>query len=208
MLITIPSFDPGATIPDQYAYCKPNQFAYCNPDPKTHMAFSDNKNPAVQWSDVPQQTKSLVLLCVDDGVPAVLDDANKPGKIIPKDSPRVDFYHWVLVDINPQQNGIEEGEDSDGITEGGKVPGPRPYGLSGINSYSGAEIHGGYDGPCPPWNDELIHQYHFRLYALDVTTLPVKGHFTGADVVKAMQGHILDQAEWTGTYSLNPGLRR
>ena len=29
----------------------------------------------------------------------------------------------------------------------------------------------GYDGPCPPWNDELVHRYVFTLYALDVPRL-------------------------------------
>ena len=65
----------------------------------------------------------------------------------------------------------------------------------------------GYDGPCPPWNDELAHRYVFTVYALDVARLPVAGAFGGADVRKAVQGHILAQASITGRYALNPAVK-
>ena len=53
----------------------------------------------------------------------------------------------------------------------------------GVNSYtswfaSDHDMSGdyfGYDGPCPPWNDALVHRYVFTLYALDVATLACKG---------------------------------
>ena len=64
----------------------------------------------------------------------------------------------------------------------------------------------GYDGPCPPWNDEILHHYVFTVYALDVPRLGVSGAFTGKDVLKAMEGHILDRAVLTGIYTLNPAL--
>ena len=66
----------------------------------------------------------------------------------------------------------------------------------------------GYDGPCPPWNDDVIHHYHFRVYALDVSRLGVDGRFTAADVRAAMAGHVLAEAAVTGTYTLNAALRR
>ena len=65
----------------------------------------------------------------------------------------------------------------------------------------------GYDGPCPPWNDVVPHRYVFTLYALDVPRLDVSGKFTGADVRRAMQGHILAQASVTGRYTLNPTVK-
>ncbi len=201
MIITIPAFKTGAPIPEQYAYCKI--------DPDQHVAYSYNKNPKVIWSDIPQKTQSLVLLCIDDTVPSVFSDANKKGITISKHVSRVDFYHWVLIDIDPSLGKIEEGEDSAGVTVDGKQPGPKPYGVTGINSYSKEnQPHGGYDGPCPPWNDELVHQYHFRLYALDVLSLNLRGHFTGLEVLDAMKEHVLDQDEWLGTYTLNPSLRK
>ena len=64
----------------------------------------------------------------------------------------------------------------------------------------------GYDGPCPPWNDEILHHYVFTVYALDVPRLAVSGDFACRDALKAMEGHILDRATFTGTYTLNPEL--
>lgn len=198
MIISIPAFKNGASIPEQYAFGKI--------DAAHHMVHSDNKNPQVIWSDLPDGTQSLVLLCVDDEVPTVFTDVNKEGVMISKDLPRMDFYHWVLVDINPAQGEIGEAVDSRAVVEGGKPPGQQPHGLTGVNSYSGT--NGGYDGPCPPWNDELMHAYHFRLFALDLPTLNLSGSFTGPDVLVAMEGHLLVSAEWTGTYTLNPKLRK
>ena len=67
----------------------------------------------------------------------------------------------------------------------------------------------GYDGPCPPWNDEIVHHYHFTLYALDCARCPVDGELRADDVRNAIAGHVLDQAEIVGTYAINPnaGLR-
>jgi Raf kinase inhibitor-like YbhB/YbcL family protein len=84
----------------------------------------------------------------------------------------------------------------------------------GLNDYTGwfagdADMEGdyhGYDGPCPPWNDELVHNYIFRLYALDVPRLDLPATFTGADLRKAIFGHILDEAQLIASYTLNPQL--
>jgi Raf kinase inhibitor-like YbhB/YbcL family protein len=65
----------------------------------------------------------------------------------------------------------------------------------------------GYDGPCPPWNDERLHHYVFTLYALDAPRLALGAAFSGAEARQAMQGRILAQATLTGLYSLNPALR-
>jgi phosphatidylethanolamine-binding protein (PEBP) family uncharacterized protein len=65
----------------------------------------------------------------------------------------------------------------------------------------------GYDGPCPPWNDSIVHRYVFTLYALGVETCPVEGSFRGAELLKAIQAHVLGSAKLTGTYSLNPAVK-
>jgi Raf kinase inhibitor-like YbhB/YbcL family protein len=64
----------------------------------------------------------------------------------------------------------------------------------------------GYDGPCPPWNDAVLHHYVFTLYALDIDRLAVQGNLTGAEVLSLIGGHILGQASITGTYTLNAEL--
>ena len=66
----------------------------------------------------------------------------------------------------------------------------------------------GYDGPCPPWNDSIVHHYVFTLYALDIERLPFEGKFTGQQVRDAMRGHVIGQAQIVGTYTLTPSLVR
>ena len=205
MRLTIPSFENGAPIPAEFAFGKPGE----------PVALSDNRNPEIRWSDLPAGTRSLVLICHDPDVPSRPDDVNQPGRRVPADLPRVDFYHWVLVDIPPGRGGIEAGADSDGVVPHGKPIGPTPYGIRGRNDYTGwfagdpemEGVYGGYDGPCPPWNDSIVHRYHFTLYALDVPSLGLTGEFGGAEALEAMQGHVLDETVWTGTYTLAADLR-
>ena len=66
--------------------------------------------------------------------------------------------------------------------------------------------YGGYDGPCPPWNDEIVHHYHFSVYALAVPSLGLSGRFSGPDALRALNPHVLAKGTWTGTYSLNPSV--
>jgi Raf kinase inhibitor-like YbhB/YbcL family protein len=205
------SFADGAAIP--------GEFAFAVIDPATHVTLSANRNPHFGWSDLPSGTKSLALICHDPDVPSRGDDVNQEGKTVPADLPRVDFFHWVLVDLPPQAGSIAAAAFSAGVTARGKsgpaisaspIAGTR----HGVNDYTGwfaadaamAGDYFGYDGPCPPWNDAIVHRYVFTLYALDIPQLPVAGKFTGQQAMAAVQGHMLDQAAITGTYTLNPAL--
>lgn len=193
----------------------PGEFAFAVTDPASHIALSTNRNPHLAWSELPAGTLSLALICHDPDAPSVGDDVNQAGRTIPADLPRVNFYHWVLVDLSPATHEILAGEFSAEVTPGGK-PGPDlPKGARhGLNDYTGwfagdATMSGpyfGYDGPCPPWNDQRIHRYVFTLYALDVPHLDVSGHFNAPEALQAMVGHILGQCSLTGFYSLNPGI--
>jgi Raf kinase inhibitor-like YbhB/YbcL family protein len=174
-----------------------------------------NRNPALAWSEIPPETKSLVLICHDPDVPSKPDDVNQEGRSVPPDLPRIDFYHWLVVDIPAQAVSIQEGEFSDGVTARGKDGSAGPRGTrQGLNNYTqwfagDAEMQGnyfGYDGPCPPWNDSIVHHYHFTLYALDVKRCPVGGGFTGAQLLEAIGSHVLAQAKIIGTFSLNPAV--
>lgn len=206
MKIHIESFDDHTPIP--------GEFAFCVPDPESRVKLSSNRNPKISWSDAPEGTKSFALIVHDPDVPSVGDDVNQEGKTVSQDLDRVDFYHWVLVDIPADRSEIAEGEDSQEVTARGKEPGKKPYGVTGINDYTGwfkgdADMegnYGGYDGPCPPWNDTLIHRYVFTVYALDVETLGLEGAFTGHDAAQKMEDHVLACAAWSGTYTLNADL--
>jgi Raf kinase inhibitor-like YbhB/YbcL family protein len=202
MQLTSTSFQDGETLPGEYGFCVP--------DPDTHVTLGGNRNPQVAWFDLPEGTRSLALICRDPDVPSKPDDVNQEGREIPTDLPRIDFYHWVLVDLDPSLGSIAAGVFSDGVTPRGKDGPEGPLGTrQGVNDYTlwftgDADMEGtyyGYDGPCPPWNDTIVHHYVFTLYALDVVRCPVEGDFTGGDVLEAIDGHILAQASITGTYS-------
>lgn len=194
----------------------PEEFAFGAPDPVKHLHLSANRNPHLRWTGVPSTAKSLVLLCVDTDVPTRADDVNKEGRVVPASLPRTNFMHWVVVDIAPAVSEIKAGACSDGITPRGKQAPAGPAGSrQGLNDYTNwfdgdADMGGqyfGYDGPCPPWNDEILHHYHFVLYATDLERCPVEGAFTGAQVQAAIEGRVLAEARLTGTYSLNPAVR-
>jgi Raf kinase inhibitor-like YbhB/YbcL family protein len=201
------SFQDGGTIP--------GEFAFCVIDPKTHASLSANKNPHLAWSGLPAGAKSLVLICHDGDVPSKGDDVNQEGKTVPADLPRVDFFHWVLVDLPATTPAIAAAEFCGSVTPRGKTgPATARGARHGINDYTGwfasdADMSGdyyGYDGPCPPWNDSILHHYVFTLFALDIPRVPLEGKFTGPQVREAIRGHTLDQAKIVGVYTLNPAL--
>jgi len=208
MRLTSNSFEDGAPIP--------GEFAFCIPASEGHVCLGHNLNPQIAWRDVPPGTRSFVLICHDPDVPSRGDDVNQEDRSVSASLPRVDFFHWVLVDLPASVSEIAAGSFSSEVTPAGK-PGPEaPHGSrQGINDYTAwfagdeamrGDYHG-YDGPCPPWNDELLHHYVFTLYALDVAHCPVEGRFDGTAVRKAIEGHVLGEASLTGTYTLNPALR-
>lgn len=133
----------------------------------------ENKDlsPALSWSGVPEGAKSLALLMDDPDIPQVF-----------KDQRGIDsFDHWVLFNISPNATGVAEGASVGVVGKNG----------AGNNAYT---------GPCPPPQYEPSeHRYVFRLYVLD-TELPLQEGASKADVLKAMEGHIIAQAELIGTY--------
>jgi Raf kinase inhibitor-like YbhB/YbcL family protein len=201
------SFQDGKAIPGEYAFCVI--------DPKSHVTLSANRNPHLAWGDVPAGTRSFVLICHDVDVPSKPDDLFKDDREIPASLPRIDFHHWVLVDIPPSDHSIAAASYSKEVTPRGKngpaaINGTR----QGLNDYTGwfandHDMNGdyfGYDGPCPPWNDAILHRYVFTVYALDIDRVPVEGKFDGPAVLKAIGGHVIGKASITGTYTLNPRL--
>ena len=197
------SFKDGEYIPNEYAVGKTSA------DGK--IEFAGNKSPHLAWSDLPEGTKSIAILCIDRDAPTKPDDVNQEGRMVPSSLPRADFSHWVLVDVAPDTT-LQAGAFSDGVTAKGKDGPEGPGGTrQGINDYTGwfagdPEMAGdyyGYDGPCPPFNDSIVHHYDFTAYALDVERLDVAGSFTAADVLAAVEGHVLAEANIRGKYKIN-----
>ncbi len=107
----------------------------------------------------------------------VVDDPDAPDPAHPQRT----WVHWVLYDIPPT---------AAGLPEGGR---PLPEGtLEGLNDWK----RSGYGGPCPPIGR---HRYFFKLYALD-QRLADQRQPSKAALEKAMQGHVLAQAQLQGTY--------
>lgn len=101
------------------------------------------------------------------------------------DAPRGTWVHWVVYDIPPESAGFAENVSATGDGPGG--------GKQGNNSWKRI----GYGGPCPPGG---THRYYFKLYALD-TVLGLEAGATKGRLLKAMEGHVLDQGQLMGTFS-------
>ncbi|HYB58556.1 MAG TPA: YbhB/YbcL family Raf kinase inhibitor-like protein [Alphaproteobacteria bacterium] len=190
----------------------PDKYAFCNPAKEGHTKPGADVSPRVSWSRGPAGTKSYAIVAFDPDVPSIRTDMNQEGKTLSATMPRVTFFHWVLVDIPPSVRSLKAGADANGRVAHGKPQSPSTVGLRGLNGYTNAfaaneQMKGdyfGYDGPCPPWNDEIPHHYHFTVYALSASTLNLSGAFTGADAMKAMEGLVLAKGEVVGVYAQNP----
>lgn len=95
------------------------------------------------------------------------------------DAPGGIWVHWLVWNIDPSVNEISQGEEVRGI--------------KGRNDFGRLT----YGGPCPPRG---THRYYFKLYALD-KQLDLKKGSTKKDLVKAMEGHIIEKAQLMGIYT-------
>jgi Raf kinase inhibitor-like YbhB/YbcL family protein len=153
--ITSPAFSPNKEIPAKYT---------CD---------GEDISPALEWSGLPEGTKSIAL---------IVDDPDAPDPAAPK----MTWVHWVLYNIPPSATGLHEAVKSQDLPKGTK---------EGLNDWKRT----GYGGPCPPIGR---HRYFHKLYALDAV-LPDLGKPTKKDLEKAIQTHILAKAEMVGTYQRN-----
>ena len=140
----------------------------------TSPAFENNQNiPAGYTCDGKNVNPPLQITDVPAGAKSLALIMDDP------DSPTGTWDHWIVFNIPPHVTQIPE--DSE------------PEGVQGRTSFQ--EL--GYGGPCPGSGE---HRYFFKLYALD-RQLDLKEGATKAEVERAMEGHILEQAELMGQYS-------
>ncbi|MFP3871248.1 MAG: YbhB/YbcL family Raf kinase inhibitor-like protein [Syntrophobacteria bacterium] len=138
--------------------------------PVRYTCDGDDISPPLEWSDLPEATRSIVL---------IVDDPDAPDPAAPK----MTWVHMVLYNIPPTVTALAEGLNPGNLPQGAK---------EGLNDWKRT----GYGGPCPPIGR---HRYFHKLYALDVM-LPDLGTPTKAELEEAMEGHILGKAELVGTY--------
>ncbi|MBI2810782.1 MAG: YbhB/YbcL family Raf kinase inhibitor-like protein [Candidatus Melainabacteria bacterium] len=148
----------------------------------TSPAFKEGGKIPTQYTCQGQNTNPELEI---SGVPSnakslvlILDDPDVPAFVRKEKM----WDHWVVFNIPPSTTKISASS--------------QPPGTLGKNT-SGKLA---YEGPCPP---DREHRYFFKLYALDVI-LPISKGATKADVEKAMQGHILSQAQLMGRYTKTP----
>ncbi len=138
--------------------------------PREHTCEGPDRSPPLEWSGVPEDTASLVL---------IVDDPDAPDPAAPKTI----WVHWVLYNIPASERGLPEGTRLADLPSGVR---------EGLNDWK----EKGYRGPCPPIGR---HRYFHKLYALDIE-LPHLGLATKQVIEEAMTGHVLEQAELMGTY--------
>ena len=150
---------------------KSSSFAHQTPIPNRFTCDGPDVSPALSWSNIPQNTKSLVL---------IVDDPDVPIPAIPI----ITWVHWLLYNIPPTISELPEKIMQNDLPTGT---------LQGKNDWKQTS----YRGPCPPIGK---HRYFFKLYALD-TELPDLNLPNKTRLEKAMAGHIIDYAELIGIYN-------
>lgn len=105
----------------------------------------------------------------------IADDPDAPGGV---------WTHWILYNLPADNIGFVENVPAADTLNGGGFQGQNDFGKIG------------YGGPCPPSG---THRYFFKVYAIDMQ-LPLKPGATRKEVEKAIEGHVVGQAQLMGTY--------
>ena len=147
-----------------------SSFAHQGLIPTRHTCQGHDTSPELLWTEVPEGTKSLVL---------IMDDPDAPDPAAPERT----WVHWVLYNIPPIATGLAEAIPSAELPSGTR---------EGLNDWERT----GYGGPCPPIGS---HRYFHKLYALD-TVLPDLKQPTKAKLEEAMKGHVIGYSELIGLY--------
>jgi Raf kinase inhibitor-like YbhB/YbcL family protein len=145
-------------------------FSHLGEIPKRYTCEGSDVSPPLAWSGVPDGTESLAL---------VVDDPDAPD---PK-APKMTWVHWVLYNLPSTAGALPEAVAPETLPPGT---------IEGLNDWNKP----GYGGPCPPIGR---HRYFHKLYALDTVLTGLESP-TKAQLLKAMEGHVLAQAELVGTY--------
>jgi len=146
-------------------------FAHGAPMPARYTGDGQDVSPPLAWSGLPTGTVELALICDDP-------DAPRPQP----------WVHWVIYKIPASATALDEG-----IPSSEDLSSP-PGAMQGLNTWPAV----GYRGPAPP-RGHGVHHYRFHLYALD-KALPLQPRLTKAQLLEAMGGHVLAEAELVGTY--------
>ncbi|MFH0953068.1 MAG: YbhB/YbcL family Raf kinase inhibitor-like protein [Verrucomicrobiota bacterium] len=135
--------------------------------PPKFTCKGENVSPPLMWGQVPDKTQSIVVMC---------DDPDSPGG---------DWVHWLLFNLPPETQKLDENVP--------RTPQLVSGAIQGLNDYD----KNGYMGPCPP--PGRPHRYYYKVYALDIK-LSLTISARKPDVLEAMEGHVLGQGQLMGTF--------
>lgn len=128
-------------------------------------------SPALSWSNAPAAAQSFAIVFHDT------DAAPMKGVM--------DVTHWIFWGIPASSTsvaaGVKPDSSPDGIMQGKNI--------RGVN---------GYQPPCPP-PGATPHHYIFEIYALD-SKLDLPAGTARADLLKAMDGHVIGKATYVGVF--------
>ena len=140
--------------------------------PAKYTCDSEDISPAIFWDQVPEETKSFVLIATDFDAPS-------------ENFPILTIVHWVVYNIPSNILSLPEGVTKNSEIENGAKQGKNTTGDFG------------YMGPCPPMG---THDYNFKVYALDTVLDLVPDEATKKSVLEAAKGHVLGMGELIGKY--------
>ncbi len=139
--------------------------------PEKYTADGQDISVPLNWSNIPDGTKELAIICDDPDAPTTHP-----------------WVHWLIYKIPPSITALKEN-----IPKQPRLTDP-PNALQGKNSWGKI----GYNGPAPP-KGHGTHHYYFKIYALD-TKLNVNQALDKQQLLEAMDGHIIAQGQLVGTY--------
>ena len=176
-LLASMAFEVGAQDAPETISVTSSAFDHHGMVPESNSAYGENVSIDLTWTDLPEGTQQLALICDDP-------------KVVEIGMMEQPFVHWVMYNIPASASGLPAGLPNDATLE--------MEGLEGtVNGLNGLR-RPGYFGPRPPANGQL-HAYHFRVYALD-DALNLEPGLDKAELLDAMNGHVLATGMLMGHY--------
>jgi len=141
--------------------------------PRDYTPDGRNLSPPLTWSQLPEGTRELAVVCADFGA------GNPPP-----------WVHWIIYSIPATASGLPEGLP---ITWDQQIPTEISGSIQGLNSWGRPY----YRGPAPPAGTP--HLYHFTVYAIDAV-LGLESGLTREEFLEAVDGHIIGRGELVPVY--------
>jgi Raf kinase inhibitor-like YbhB/YbcL family protein len=166
----------SAQVPEGIVVESPT-LAAGQPIPREHSPDGRNESPALRWRGLPAGTRELVVMCEDHGA------GNPPP-----------WVHWMIYNVPVSAPGLPRGIPFDAAD-------PMPPGIEGARQGTNGWGLAMYRGPAPPVG--TVHQYDFTVIALDAE-LNLPAGLTRAEVLAAIEGHVLGRGSLMATYTRVP----